>query len=316
MQLASGYCGFLSAYIQQLTEVRNKCCCPTFIIAGGGPYLSILGAVITDKFIVQRLTYGLEWLGLARSFEEGHVYRAAQAFDTLRKSLQGLDSFYDKLSGQDLELVDGEPHPRFFPSITEFVDPKSQTTEKFEYVRQLTLSSKSPFLVKLKPSGDMAVVKFVERYGAKAHRLLADAKMAPRLLFCGSIDGQHDVGNADTKVEFGLHLQSPRMVVMEYINGTHGEAHVAKPKDTYTQVKAMVDKLHGSDFVFGDLRPPNVVFADDKAFLVDFDWAGKHGEAFYPMELGEGITKYCNGRDLETIEKEHDIALLNHYFFQ
>ena len=68
--------------------------------------------------------------------------------------------------------------------------------------------------------------------------------------------------------------------------------------------------------VFGDLRSPNVVSVKGRAFLVDFDWAGKHGEAFYPMELGEGITKYCNGRDLETIEKEHDIALLNHYFFQ
>ena len=115
----------------------------------------------------------------------------------------------------------------------------------------------------------MAVVKFVERYGAGAHRLLAEAIVAPRLLFCGSIDGQHKLENLDAKHVFGLHLQSPRMVVMEYIEGTHGEALMAKPKDVYTQVKAMVEKLHDSGYVFGNLRPPNVVFAASKPFLVD-----------------------------------------------
>ena len=240
--------------------------------------------------------------------------RIAQAFEALRRAVEGLKKFYDEISKQGLKLVDGKPHPRFYPHITKFTDSISGTAEEFEYLRQLTPSSKSPFLVKLKSSGNMAVVKFVERYGAGAHRLLAEAKMAPRLLFCGSIDGQHKIENMDTQCVFGLHLQSPRMVVMEYIEGTHGEALMAKPKDTYAQVKAMVEKLHDSGYVFGDLRPPNVVFATSKAFLVDFDWAGKHGEAFYPMELGEGITKYCKGRDLEIIEKEHDLALLDHYF--
>ena len=91
---------------------------------------------------------------------------------------------------------------------------------------------------------------------------------------------------------------------------------MAKPKDTYAQVKAMVENLHDSGYVFGDLRPPNVVFMAGKA-PVDFDWAGNHGETFYPMEPGEGITKYqCGGRGLKIIEKEHDLALLDHYFGQ
>ena len=53
-----------------------------------------------------------------------------------------------------------------------------------------------------------------------------------------------------------------------------------------------------------------------RAFLVDFDWAGKHGEAFYPMEPGEGITKHCGGRGLKIVEKENDLALLDRYFRQ
>ena len=50
--------------------------------------------------------------------------------------------------------------------------------------------------------------------------------------------------------------------------------------------------------------------------MVDFDWAGKHGEAFYPMEPGEGITKHCGGRGLKIVEKENDLALLDRYFRQ
>ena len=78
--------------MQQLKEIRDKCCCPTFIIAGGGPYLAILGATLTDKFIVQRLT-NLEWLGMGRIFEIEHLYHIAQVFGSLREALRRLDEF-------------------------------------------------------------------------------------------------------------------------------------------------------------------------------------------------------------------------------
>jgi len=299
-----------------LEETRNKCCCPTLIIAGSGPYLSVLGAIITDKFIVQQLTSGLVWLGLARSFEENSIYRNAQMFEALRRAVGRIDTFYEEVDKQSLGLVDRKLHSQFYPCTTKFIPSGSETTQEFEYIMPLTASTRSPFLVKLKPSGDKAVVKFVARYGVDAHKLLAAAGKAPRLLFCGSIDGQQDMENLDTKHKFGLHLQPTRMVVMEYIEGTQGEALTVKPLDTYTQVKEMVDELHKEGYVFGDLRPPNVVFRKNEAFLVDFDWAGKHGEAFYPTELGECITKHCGGRDLKRIEKEDDRALLDHYFRQ
>ena len=303
-----------------MREIRDKCFCPTFIIAGGGPYLTVLGAVFTDRYIVQRLT-SLEWLGMARVFEDGHLYRITQVFESLRGALRELDSFYDGLDKQDLKLLEGASHPRFYPYRTAFTSYPSKSVEEFEYCRPLAPSNKAPFLAKLKSSGDRVVVKFVTRYGAHAHQLLAEAGMAPRLLFCGSIDGQDDVRETpeeSTEGVFGLHLGPLRMVVMDYIDGKHGDALEVEdmPDDTYAQVKAMVDKLHKSGYVFGDLRPPNVMFSERKAFSVDFDWAGKDGTTFYPTELGEGITKCCEGRDLRPIEKEHDLALLEHYFLQ
>ena len=36
--------------------MRDKCRCPTLMIAGGGPWMCVLGAVFADKVIVQMLT--------------------------------------------------------------------------------------------------------------------------------------------------------------------------------------------------------------------------------------------------------------------
>ena len=256
--------------------MRDKCCCPTFIVAAYGPYLAVLGAVITDRYIVQRLT-GLEWIGMGHTFEDKNLYRVAQIFSSIHKALRELEDFYDELEKQDLKLVKGEPHPRFFPYHTTFTDYESKAIEEFGYLRPLASSIGSPFLVKLKSSGGVAVVKFVHRYGVEACQLLAEAGMAPRLIYYGSTDGQDDVRNAPkdgAEDTFGLHLGPFRMVAMEYIEGTNVHAFEAdgRPKDIHTQVKEMVDKLHESDYVFGDLRPPNVMYSNGKAFLIDFNW--------------------------------------------
>ena len=241
-------------------------------------------------------------------------------FYSLRRSLQQLDDFYKNLDmeknvpAQTLRLG-----PRFFPRYTAYTDHASNTTVEFEYLGPLTPSNKSPFLVKIKDSGEMAVVKFVARYGADAHQALAEAGMAPRLRFCGSLDGRDDVRDAPTesaKDVFGLHLGPLRMVVMDYVGGTHFEAleEDQRPKDLHKKVKTMVSHLHSLNFVFGDLRPPNIMVSDGEVLLVDFDWAGKCGEVHYPDGLGEGITDHCKGKDFGVIEEQHDLDLLNHYF--
>ena len=56
------------------------------------------------------------------------------------------------------------------------------------------------------------------------------------------------------------------------------------------------------------------MYSNGKAFLIDFDWAGKCRETFYIPSVGENITSYCEGRPFEPIKKEHDLELLNHYF--
>lgn len=55
---------------QQVTEIRDECCCQTRITAGGGPYPAVLSATITGQYIIQQLA-NLEWFGTSRFFEDG-----------------------------------------------------------------------------------------------------------------------------------------------------------------------------------------------------------------------------------------------------
>jgi len=39
------------------------------------------------------------------------------------------------------------------------------------------------------------------------------------------------------------------------------------------------------DLVHGDLREPNILCVGEKVMLIDFDWGGRVGEAYYPTAL-------------------------------
>ena len=54
-------CNSQRIYPQHLA-VRDNTCCPTFLLASGGPWLTVLGAIFTDKVVVQRLTDFI-WVG-------------------------------------------------------------------------------------------------------------------------------------------------------------------------------------------------------------------------------------------------------------
>src|SRR6266702_163501 len=45
-----------------MEPVRDRCCCPTFLVALAGPWMCILGAVFVDHVVVQRLTNFI-WIG-------------------------------------------------------------------------------------------------------------------------------------------------------------------------------------------------------------------------------------------------------------
>lgn len=291
------------------SEVRKECCCPTFIVALAGSWLTILGAVTTTQHIAQRLTDYL-WLGNSRVSDDAHVISIARTLYALRRSLESLDMFYRGLEVQP--VANGRLHPRFLPSINSY--PSSNTTVGFTYMKPLELDTACmTFLATLDSDGRDVVVKFVQRYGDAVHRNLASSGMAPELLYYGPIvwDG-HSYGEL-------------KMVVMGYI---HGETLAQRfesepiPQDVIKAIRYGITIVHDAGYVYGDLRRPNVMIANtvdensdaDLGKLVrfiDFDWAGKAGNVRYPLHLSDAICKTVGTSEYELITKEHDIKMLN-----
>ena len=168
---------------------------------------------------------------------------------------------------------------RYFPSITAY-RPHGGGHVKFKYVGFLencpdciTLRARTETI----PAQDI-VVKFVDRYGQRAHEILADKGFAPKLLYCGS-------PRLDDKEPS---YESISMVVMEYVDGdTLAVAKKKMSEESVRTVRSAVQRalelLHDCGLVFGDLRPPNVMVPKDgKIKLIDFNWAGEEGQVKYP----------------------------------
>jgi hypothetical protein len=94
--------------------VRDNTCCPTFLLASRSPWLTVLGAIFTDKVVVQRLT-DFVWVGTDTTLNEKNCYRVSHILHSLGRSLRSLSNYYLSLTLDHIETP--ELHPRYLPSI-------------------------------------------------------------------------------------------------------------------------------------------------------------------------------------------------------
>ncbi|KAG6370422.1 kinase-like domain-containing protein [Boletus reticuloceps] len=131
--------------------------------------------------------------------------------------------------------------------------------------------------------GNHVVVKFVTRYGADAYLVMAAAGFVPKLLYHGVINIKDDIPS------YG----NTRMVVMEYVEGmTLHDAIQGKIclSGFSASLRKAIEFLHHQNFVFGDLREPNIMVTPDRNVqLIDFNWAGQEGVVTYPPLISPSI---------------------------
>jgi serine/threonine protein kinase len=266
-------------------------------MGNAGPWFAVLGFAFTDRVIIQRLTDFI-WVGLDSALSRSHVNRVSGIFYALRTGLSSLQTYYMNLDINSEELASA----RFFPSITTYPGKDGRQDVKFKYVGYLengldcvTLHAQT----ETEPAQDI-VVKFVERYSERAHHILAEMDMAPRLVHYGPLQPSNG---------------SLCMVVMEYVHGDTFAVAKSKMdgemvKTVKSEVRRALTLLHEHGLVFGDLRPPNVMITKEKTVqLIDFDWAGEAGQVEYPHLLSPAVTWPKGIRPLDPIEKEHDLEM-------
>jgi serine/threonine protein kinase len=223
--------------------------------------------------------------------------------DALRTSLDKLRCYY--LNLPSIPSVSA----RYFPSITAYRDRDSDKVVHFEYIGFLENDVSCTAIharTCAEPARDI-VVKFVNRYGERAHRVLAEAGLAPKLLYCGP--PQSDMGQPS--------YHPLCTVIMEYVKGlTLAKAKRELDENTAGRVREEVGRalylLHTKGLVFGDLRPPNVMITETKEVkLIDFDWAGEHGQVKYPYMISPSVDWPAGVKPLDVIEVAHDKDMLN-----
>ncbi|KAH8091727.1 kinase-like domain-containing protein [Cristinia sonorae] len=292
----------------------NASCCPTFILATAGAWLTIFGFVIIGSPIevVAQPLVDIMWLGEATPYEDTHVYNVARVFNALRRCLDELEAYYRGLTLPPTS----SPTPASFPYPTVYTCGEDEF--RFKYVCRLEEGAWSAtFLAETEDETSKLVVKFVDRYGADAHRLLANAGYAPALHYFGTLDGRTPTTTPDV-MKSGLYVGPVRMVVMEYVEGTTLHDAVRDGEDIPANVRQEIAHalsiLHNAGFVYGDLRSPNVMLSKSSLKLIDFDWAGKEGVATYPRRLSKDIRWAKGVADFAPMRKAHDLEMLDKVF--
>ena len=292
-----------------------------FLVAIAGPHLSVSGAVAANTFITQELT-GYVSLGSHPTDPDGGLRRVAQILVTLGECIEDLTSFYCGLEfvpvrlpltpviqrprsagGSGAMSQDADPPLSYAaksplewipPYRTEFVSEGKQFSLTYKgWLRVGGRTRRELFTASMDPPfGDgLVIVKFTRRYGVEAHKTLAKLSLAPKLFYHEESVGVH-------------------FVVMEHLGSatelSDNLSEVEGGAEHIERLRQAVRALHDRGLVFGDLREPNIMIAEDGLKLVDFDWSGNQGEVRYPVGISRQI-KWPEGVEGEGVIKfEHD----------
>lgn len=237
--------------------------------------MCVAGAVFTDRIIVERLTdymfVGSCPSDLVDNSTDSGIRRIGRVLKALKTCLDGtLQAYYESIdasfdSNADVMACCAPPHLQAID-----IDSVSHTlnyhkrlaprdTKRAVFEATLSTPTTPPKRV---------VVKFARTYCAEAHELLAShtPSYAPTLLYCKQ---HHELG--------GLFV-----VIMDWYPGVHPDYLTPTVE---SNLRGAIAALHAENFVFGDLRLPNMMVNGDDLAIIDFDWAGKEGEACYPITI-------------------------------
>lgn len=228
------------------------------------------------------------WLPLLVLREDKKLMlKVVRALAAVKRCLHELSSFYAQLPDVPVDQLD----------FSYFRQWRDEFGRSFQLTYILRLSpTKQVFIACLHSEGSryhkaLVLVKFVQgSYGVDTHIRWHANHCAPELLHCQSIPGGWTV------------------VVMEYIDkATTVQDNRPLSAAHFVTVKTAVEALHREDLVHGNIRGCNVlqvfstsatsspVNVSSRVALIDFDSAGKVGEARYPAFLNRSDISWPDG---------------------
>ncbi|ESK87088.1 hypothetical protein Moror_11913 [Moniliophthora roreri MCA 2997] len=299
--------------LASLDSTRKFVVLPTFILLLAGSHITVLAAANLSYPVLEPLTSFQVCTSMPS--DPGEVFEnLARLFTCLRSSLEMLREYYTALPS----LLELETLPkRYLPMRNTFDESGTGRVRRLRY-ESLLMLGKNIWRGRLENNSSNAdtdadhnttpvLIKFTRSYCTPAHQLLSSIDAAPKLYYS-------DSPNSDAyywQMVVMEYLPTPPTTTLYDFEGTPAEA-----RQVGEDLKRAVGTLHDQGYVFGDLRPSNILVEPEadgegrriRVALVDFDWAGKEGEVRYPVGISvNGGINWPEGvvpRGL--ITKEHD----------
>jgi tRNA A-37 threonylcarbamoyl transferase component Bud32 len=272
-----------------------------------GPIFGFYGAIWDGQIRVEALvTFDLT----TRHLNEKGRFAIASGLDAFKEAVDDIQAHY---AGMQAEAAP-PPHnsdvatSRKFPYLTSFEINGQQLA--CVYRSRLATEVNLIFSVTSAQVPGKYVVKFTRQYSVEAHEWLASCNLAPQLRQRKNILGGWII----------IFMDYSRYTLLSDLN-------LLKEQQEKVQLKVtmVLKKFHDQGFVHGDVRKNNILVdrdslssrdADDvRIHFVDFDWAGKVGEAKYPFNINTKTVKRPDGVEGGVlITREHDEIMARYMF--
>ncbi len=260
---------------------------PCFGLVVAGPLIGIVGMAFDgNNVLCDPLSDFLPAMDLVN--DRANYLKIARHFSALRNAVVSLFDWYS--SQRACMPLKQAVHP-YLCAIDVF---------RWTYIERM-VAGQNVYRVRLHTDPEcLAIVKFAQQYSIEAHGFCADLKVAPKIY-------------AQTTLAHGW-----QCIVMEYIEAVPWSLKL--PPEVHLSyvslVKAAVGKMHENGLVHGDLRTNNILWRRDSGgavvvWLVDFDFAGRDGEATYPPDLNLTINWHGEVKAFCKVRKEHDLYMID-----
>ncbi|KAG6847753.1 hypothetical protein H0H93_006195 [Arthromyces matolae] len=248
---------------------------PSILIIDAGSTFAFYGAVWNGTYVqVEPLTPTFDLSTHYMDLKGRHAI--ASSLDAFKEGVKRIEAHYRELvETKGTDKID--PAMREFPYLRSFeINGKNVTLEYLSRVADTKLVYQAQDC-----HGNLYAVKFTRSYSTEAHRFLAEHDLAPKLRFSREI------------VEGSGWI----VVVTDWSAGSLFEENVSREEKqtAWLKVKVAVQLLHDGGFVHGDIRGPNIVIIEKGSevsiHIIDFDWAGKDGDATYPLDINLDVQR-------------------------
>uniref|UniRef100_T1IM59 Protein kinase domain-containing protein n=1 Tax=Strigamia maritima TaxID=126957 RepID=T1IM59_STRMM len=280
-------------YYHRYTSLKIKskgCSHPAVIMLLDGYVLFLYGAVLAHQISVQPLIRPIDLMAENAHSEaaKGDKQQSIAYFPIIKYANRVEYNFQQSLMKNIVEAKE-------YMKTTNVWIPVKKSSKKGcgDERKKIKVAAVFPMLYKAKYDGTNVVIKFTRTYCIAAHKACA-SKYAPRVIY-------YEDNRTYQVVIYEEFMGKP------FSKTDHGTNSTA-----IGNLKAALKVLHDGGFVFGDLRPPNILVNDESEVnLIDFDWSGENGEGRYPEVVNSSIVWPEGVNYGRLLRKEHDDYMFN-----